>query len=192
MGVVRLSIILLMLRIVEGCQVCSPWPLFLRHDTPRGKHALLGLTVTKGIVMKQKTFVTVAALGVVLARAQRSRSVRHRFYAESEKVSSVPKEDDTRKEKGQVEKEESKTNNATSTAMISVLGVYKNFISPFMPPACRFVPTCSQYGVQAIERFGPNKGVVLIAWRLLRCSPLGGKGYDPPQWPPVTFTYSSY
>lgn len=103
----------------------------------------------------------------------------------------------------------------SSLAMISTLRFYKQFISPLLPPACRFVPTCSQYGVQAIQEYGPAQGVVLIAWRLLRCSPVGGKGYDPPRyvsyiftlashksvtsyvlatyrWPPVPFTYSSY
>lgn len=79
-----------------------------------------------------------------------------------------------------------------TSAMVSTIGIYKNFISPLLPPACRFVPTCSQYGVQAIEEFGPTKGAVLTAWRLLRCSPFGGKGYDPPRWPPVEYTYSSY
>lgn len=190
MGAVRLTIILVLLRIAEGCQVCSPWPLFVRQD--RGKHALLGLTMAKGIMMKQKTLFTVATLGAVAARAHRSHSARRRLYTESEKVPSVQDEDETIKEKEQAESRNKSESDATSTAMISVLGVYKNFISPFLPPACRFVPTCSQYGVQAIERFGPNKGVILIAWRLLRCSPLGGKGYDPPQWPPVSFTYSSY
>jgi len=81
---------------------------------------------------------------------------------------------------------------ATSSAMIATIGVYKNFISPLLPPACRFVPTCSQYGVQAIEKYGPGKGVILTTWRLMRCSPFGGKGYDPPKWPPVSYTYSSY
>lgn len=81
---------------------------------------------------------------------------------------------------------------AVSLAMISTLGFYKTIISPLLPPACRFVPTCSQYGVQAIEKFGPGLGVILIAWRLLRCSPMGGKGYDPPTWPPVSFRHSSY
>jgi uncharacterized protein len=81
---------------------------------------------------------------------------------------------------------------AMSTAMIASIGFYKKVISPLLPPACRFVPTCSQYGVDAIKEFGPGKGVVLIAWRLLRCSPVGGKGYDPPKWPPVSYTYSSY
>ncbi len=79
-----------------------------------------------------------------------------------------------------------------SSAMIATIGVYKNFISPLLPPACRFVPTCSQYGVQAIREFGPCRGVILTSWRILRCSPLGGRGYDPPKWPPVPYTYSSY
>ena len=81
---------------------------------------------------------------------------------------------------------------ALSSGMVASLGFYKQFISPLLPPACRFVPTCSRYGVQAIEEFGPAKGAILIAWRLLRCSPIGGKGYDPPKWPPVPYTYSSY
>ena len=80
----------------------------------------------------------------------------------------------------------------TSSAMIATIGIYKNFISPLLPPACRFVPTCSQYGVQAIQEYGPSKGLVLTSWRILRCTPFGGKGYDPPKWPPVSYTYSSY
>ncbi len=77
-------------------------------------------------------------------------------------------------------KDEAKSN-VMSASMISTIGIYKNFISPLLPPACRFLPTCSQYGVQAIEQFGPEKGCILIAWRLLRCSPFGGRGYDPPK-----------
>eukprot|EP00956_Cyclotella_meneghiniana_P023868 scaffold47168_cov25-Cyclotella_meneghiniana.AAC.2 len=79
-----------------------------------------------------------------------------------------------------------------SQSMIMAIGFYKQFISPLLPPACRFLPTCSQYGVQAIEQFGPTRGVILTAWRLARCSPLGGKGYDPPKWPPVAYNYGSY
>ncbi|CAB9509442.1 membrane protein insertion efficiency factor [Seminavis robusta] len=86
----------------------------------------------------------------------------------------------------------SKPSAPVSDSMISALGFYKSFISPLLPPACRFVPTCSQYGVQAIKEFGPGKGAVLISWRLLRCSPFGGKGFDPPQWPPVSYTYGSW
>lgn len=79
-----------------------------------------------------------------------------------------------------------------SGSMIMAIGFYKEWISPLLPPACRFLPTCSQYGVQAIREFGPQKGVILTAWRLARCTPLGGRGYDPPKWPPVSYTYGSY
>eukprot|EP01036_Dinobryon_divergens_P023700 gene23700-32079_t len=56
-----------------------------------------------------------------------------------------------------------------------------------MPPNCRFLPTCSSYGLEAIETYGPWKGGLLTAWRILRCNPLGGRGYDPPKWPPPNF-----
>ena len=79
-----------------------------------------------------------------------------------------------------------------SGSMIMAIGFYKHWISPLLLPACRFLPTCSQYGVQAIEEFGPQKGLILTAWRLARCTPLGGKGYDPPKWPPVAYNYGSY
>eukprot|EP00587_Corethron_hystrix_P013399 CAMPEP_0113304282 /NCGR_PEP_ID=MMETSP0010_2-20120614/4369_1 /TAXON_ID=216773 ORGANISM="Corethron hystrix, Strain 308" /NCGR_SAMPLE_ID=MMETSP0010_2 /ASSEMBLY_ACC=CAM_ASM_000155 /LENGTH=190 /DNA_ID=CAMNT_0000158465 /DNA_START=272 /DNA_END=844 /DNA_ORIENTATION=+ /assembly_acc=CAM_ASM_000155 len=79
--------------------------------------------------------------------------------------------------------------NVLAASMIFTIGVYKNLISPLLPPACRFLPTCSQYGVQAIQEYGEIRGVILTAWRILRCSPFGGKGYDPPRWPPVKYTY---
>jgi len=79
-----------------------------------------------------------------------------------------------------------------TSSMIMAIGFYKKWISPILPPACRFLPTCSQYGVQAIKEFGPSKGVILTAWRLARCSPFGGRGYDPPRWPPVAYNYGSY
>lgn len=61
---------------------------------------------------------------------------------------------------------------------------YKDTLSPIMPPNCRFLPSCSSYALQAIDTFGPWKGGVLTAWRLIRCNPTGGRGYDPPVWPP--------
>jgi putative membrane protein insertion efficiency factor len=79
--------------------------------------------------------------------------------------------------------------------MISALKGYKAFVSPLLPPACRFLPTCSIYSMEAIRQFGPSKGAVLTAWRLVRCNPLhwagGGRGYDPPTWPPVGYNYAS-
>ena len=56
---------------------------------------------------------------------------------------------------------------------------YQKFISPHFPPSCRFVPTCSSYAIQAIERFGVMRGGWLTIKRLCRCHPWGGHGYDP-------------
>jgi hypothetical protein len=56
---------------------------------------------------------------------------------------------------------------------------YQHDVSPALPAGCRFQPTCSRYGYEAIERHGLLKGVALIAWRLLRCNPFNDGGYDP-------------
>lgn len=80
-----------------------------------------------------------------------------------------------------------KVDNAVENTMIGMIRVYKNSISPMLPPNCRFVPTCSSYGLEAIEKFGPWKGGLLTTWRILRCNPTGGAGYDPPIWPPPNY-----
>ena len=64
-------------------------------------------------------------------------------------------------------------------AAILLLKGYKRFISPLLPPACRFVPTCSEYAAEAIGKYGIVKGSGLALWRLLRCHPLCRGGYDP-------------
>ncbi|CCY38237.1 membrane protein insertion efficiency factor YidD [Coprobacter secundus] len=56
---------------------------------------------------------------------------------------------------------------------------YRACISPLKPPTCRFVPTCSEYAIQAIKKYGPLKGTYLAIKRILRCHPWGGSGYDP-------------
>jgi len=56
---------------------------------------------------------------------------------------------------------------------------YQRCISPLTPPSCRFTPTCSQYAREAIMKHGPLKGLALAIWRILRCNPWGGSGYDP-------------
>ena len=56
---------------------------------------------------------------------------------------------------------------------------YQRAISPLLPPACRYTPTCSEYAIQAIEAFGATKGSWLAVRRLARCHPWGGSGYDP-------------
>jgi putative membrane protein insertion efficiency factor len=60
-----------------------------------------------------------------------------------------------------------------------VLRGYKAVVSPWLPPACRYVPTCSDYASDAIERYGTLRGAAKAAWRLLRCHPLAKGGYDP-------------
>jgi len=52
-------------------------------------------------------------------------------------------------------------------------------ISPYLPNACRFQPTCSQYAIEAIERFGPARGSSMAVKRILRCHPFHAGGYDP-------------
>jgi uncharacterized protein len=56
---------------------------------------------------------------------------------------------------------------------------YKRFISPLLPPSCRFYPTCSDYAYEAIEKHGLLKGGRLAIWRVLRCNPFGKGGIDP-------------
>lgn len=63
--------------------------------------------------------------------------------------------------------------------LIQPIRFYQRYISPLKPPSCRFTPTCSQYAVEAIRKHGPFKGLALAVWRILRCNPWGGSGYDP-------------
>ena len=57
--------------------------------------------------------------------------------------------------------------------------VYQKLISPLLLPRCRYTPTCSEYGIEAITKHGPWKGGVLIIKRIINCHPWGGDGYDP-------------
>jgi putative membrane protein insertion efficiency factor len=62
---------------------------------------------------------------------------------------------------------------------IGLIRLYQKCISPLTPPSCRFTPTCSQYGIEAIRKYGIIKGGWLTAKRIARCHPWGGSGYDP-------------
>ncbi len=62
---------------------------------------------------------------------------------------------------------------------IWLIKLYKKCISPITPPCCRFYPTCSTYALEAFQKRGFFVGFGLSVWRLLRCNPLGGMGYDP-------------
>lgn len=71
--------------------------------------------------------------------------------------------------------------------MIRLIRFYRRSVSPHTPPACRFQPSCSQYALTAIERFGAFKGGGMALWRVLRCNPFGKGGYDPvPENPDIT------
>ncbi|QQS17022.1 MAG: membrane protein insertion efficiency factor YidD [Neisseriales bacterium] len=63
--------------------------------------------------------------------------------------------------------------------LLGVIRGYQVAISPLLPARCRYVPTCSEYAIGAIVRYGTRKGIRLAFKRILRCHPLGGHGYDP-------------
>lgn len=174
----------------SACQSCL-WPA-LHHHRPRSQwNSAIAATLPQQRAAMITTVSSIAALkNLQVPLVRKSIAVAiisviavNFFRMSSEDADSEPAVNDS----------ETKTSKPPITsAMVATIGIYKNFISPLLPPACRFLPTCSQYGVQAIEEFGPTKGAILTAWRLLRCSPFGGRGYDPPQWPPVKYTYGSY
>ncbi len=66
-----------------------------------------------------------------------------------------------------------------SRVLLALIRVYQRFISPLLPPRCRYYPTCSNYAVEAIKVHGPWRGLALAGWRLLRCNPLSDGGLDP-------------
>ncbi len=68
---------------------------------------------------------------------------------------------------------------AVSGFAVYIIKFYKFFISPVLPAACRYYPTCSVYSIQAIKKFGFIKGGFLSLKRVLSCNPLGGTGFDP-------------
>ena len=73
--------------------------------------------------------------------------------------------------------------------MLACIRFYRRNISPYKPkgPCCRYIPTCSQYAVTAIERYGAWKGGWMALWRILRCNPFSRGGYDPvPEDPNLT------
>ncbi len=64
---------------------------------------------------------------------------------------------------------------------VAPVAAYRRFVSPALPRSCRYHPTCSAYAVQAVGELGILRGVVLAAWRLLRCNPFSHGGHDPVQ-----------
>lgn len=63
--------------------------------------------------------------------------------------------------------------------MIAGIRFYQKYISPMKHVRCPYIPTCSQYGLEAIQKYGAVKGGLLACWRILRCNPFSKGGYDP-------------
>ena len=61
----------------------------------------------------------------------------------------------------------------------AIITIYQKVISPLLPPRCRYFPTCSEYGLQAIKKYGPWRGGKLTIKRVFSCHPWGGEGHDP-------------
>ena len=64
-------------------------------------------------------------------------------------------------------------------AILRMICFYQTAMSPLFPPRCRYIPTCSEYALQAVEKYGPLRGGFLALRRLLRCNPFHKGGYDP-------------
>jgi len=82
-------------------------------------------------------------------------------------------------EAGSQRPEEISMNQFTQRVTLHLLRGYKWAVSPLFPPACRFIPTCSEYAMEAVERFGALRGGLVAVGRLLRCHPFVKGGYDP-------------
>ncbi len=66
-----------------------------------------------------------------------------------------------------------------ATALAGMVRAYQLVLRPLLPPACRYEPSCSAYAIEALRTHGAVRGLGLAAWRVLRCNPWGGSGYDP-------------
>lgn len=70
-------------------------------------------------------------------------------------------------------------NRVAQFLVLQLLRAYKRAISPMLPAACRYVPTCSEYAIEAVERYGALRGGWIAFTRIMRCHPFAGSGYDP-------------
>ncbi|TAL39382.1 MAG: membrane protein insertion efficiency factor YidD [Spirochaetes bacterium] len=72
-----------------------------------------------------------------------------------------------------------RTSAVASSILIGAVRFYKMAVSPYLPPSCRFYPSCSGYAIEALQKHGPVKGLLFSIHRILRCNPFCKGGYDP-------------
>jgi putative membrane protein insertion efficiency factor len=68
---------------------------------------------------------------------------------------------------------------ALAAVLVAPIRLYQRLISPALPRRCKYEPTCSAYAAEALRTYGPLRGCVLAAWRLVRCNPFSHGGFDP-------------
>ncbi|KAH9536746.1 hypothetical protein CY35_16G015800 [Sphagnum magellanicum] len=117
----------------------------------------------------------------LMPNTEDSRSVGGIFSCS---CTSAERDQETEHEEGNVSAMRTEETQQTAGVQfaIAALTFYKREISPYLPGSCRYVPTCSEYGIEAFKKYGVLKGAILTAWRLSRCNPFGGSGFDPPRW----------
>lgn len=74
--------------------------------------------------------------------------------------------------------------------LLLLVRFYRVVVSPHLPPSCRFYPSCSAYGLEALQLHGPFRGTWLTVWRILRCNPFGGSGFDPVPGSPLALQHA--
>jgi len=73
----------------------------------------------------------------------------------------------------------SRLSNILESLLVEMVRIYKWLLSPLLPPSCRYLPTCSAYMMEALQKHGPIKGLWMGLKRIASCHPWGGSGYDP-------------
>lgn len=68
---------------------------------------------------------------------------------------------------------------AIRAVLLAPIHAYRRFVSPLLPPRCKYEPSCSHYAAQAVQEYGILRGLILAGWRLLRCNPWSHGGFDP-------------
>lgn len=162
---------LICLTLTEGCRLCLKRAIHVNCNIPQFSHI--------PPVLSRKSLPQMP-----IRTSKYSEKVITMFWSDNSGGDNYNEDGEEEADSAVVDNRDDSAMEPLKKFMISGIKWYRNTLSPIMPPNCRFVPSCSNYAIQAITEFGALRGGVLTAWRLLRCNPLGPSGYDPPMWPP--------